>query len=217
MTHAQFRPGATCPGPIYLAKILDSRRGVRRVHACEACGWTDEPQRRKPRKERLPVKVYQHRMVPGGWISIEDDCTPATVIDATRRVKLCSTRPPPSWARRPCRTCPRTIAPVIATIPEHVHDRSCYDDPGPGHGQPSLVCNQIAGGPRFVPCNPEPKSGLELWRWAYNVGACKRVLALGRAYGLPHATRRDVFRWDVDNVRQVYHEIQVKPAKGAKA
>jgi hypothetical protein len=30
----------------------------------------------------------------------------------------------------------------IGPVPgEHVHTRDCYDDPGPGHGSPSLICD----------------------------------------------------------------------------
>lgn len=29
----------------------------------------------------------------------------------------------------------------------HVHTASCYDDPGPGHGSPFLVCGKVAGEP----------------------------------------------------------------------
>lgn len=44
MTHAEFRPGRSdCPGRIYLAYMLERRRGVRDVHACAECGWTDDP------------------------------------------------------------------------------------------------------------------------------------------------------------------------------
>lgn len=27
----------------------------------------------------------------------------------------------------------------------HVHSRECYDDPGPGHGSPQLICNHGSG------------------------------------------------------------------------
>jgi hypothetical protein len=36
----------------------------------------------------------------------------------------------------------------------HRHGRNCYDDPGPGHGHPSLVCNLIEG------IDPEPSEPL---------------------------------------------------------
>jgi hypothetical protein len=29
----------------------------------------------------------------------------------------------------------------------HVHSRSCYDDPGPGHGSPSVICGMGEGDP----------------------------------------------------------------------
>ena len=29
----------------------------------------------------------------------------------------------------------------------HVHTRDCYDDPGPGHGSPGLICGKIEGEP----------------------------------------------------------------------
>jgi hypothetical protein len=33
--------------------------------------------------------------------------------------------------------CPR-----IEDSVRHVHTRECYDDPGPSHGSPQLICNQ---------------------------------------------------------------------------
>lgn len=29
--------------------------------------------------------------------------------------------------------------------PHHVHDRTCFDDPGPAHGKPSAICGKWAG------------------------------------------------------------------------
>jgi hypothetical protein len=27
----------------------------------------------------------------------------------------------------------------------HIHTRDCWDDPGPGHGSPFMICNKVAG------------------------------------------------------------------------
>jgi hypothetical protein len=69
----------------------------------------------------------------------------------------------------------------------------------------------------YPPCEPPPSNGKDLWKWAYNVGACKRVLQLGAAHHLPARTRADVYRWFPDSVKGVYHDLIVKPAKGAGA
>jgi hypothetical protein len=31
------------------------------------------------------------------------------------------------------------------SIPRHKHSRSCYDDPGPGHGSAFTVCGKVEG------------------------------------------------------------------------
>ena len=137
------------------------------------------------------MKLIMTRSTPAGVLSIEGDLPdPSRAVDVVRQVEAAlATAEADVCARHAA--APANHAPVIA------------NDPPPAA--------------RFVPCNPEPKTGLELWRWAYNVGACKRMLALGRACGLPHATRRDVYRWSADDVASIYHEIQVKPTKGARA
>jgi ribosomal protein S18 acetylase RimI-like enzyme len=34
---------------------------------------------------------------------------------------------------------------LLALEPAHEHSRACYDDPGPSHGKPSLICGKWAG------------------------------------------------------------------------
>lgn len=69
------------------------------------------------------------------------------------------------------------------------------------------------GGAHYPPCDPPPTDGRQLWKWAYDVGACKRVLELGAAHHLPARTRADVYRWFPDSVKGVYHDLVVKPIK----
>ncbi len=103
------------------------------------------------------------------------------------------------------------IAPPVDTsdIPE-------IAEPGPRPVRDAA--GRLPPAARYPPCEPPPSNGKDLWKWAYNVGACKRVLQLGAAHHLPARTRADVYRWFPDSVKGVYHDLIVKPAKvGSKS
>jgi hypothetical protein len=136
------------------------------------------------------MKISITRETRIGRLSVEEELAdPAYLVVVARRVRAALDQAEAELVPRP------TIKPEPEPEPE----------PGPRRDPD----------PRYVPCVPPPAGGRELWVWAFNVGCCRRVIELGRACGLPSATRRDVYRWSADDVAHVYHEIQAKPRGAA--
>lgn len=140
------------------------------------------------------MKLRMTKATVHGTVSIEEDVPTQGIVDVTRRVRAALDQ------------AVAELVPHAPTIGADRTDGGAIPLPGP---EPARE--------HYPPCEPPPSNGRELWRWGYNVGACKRILALGAACGYPARTRADVYRWFPDNVKHIYHELTVKAVKGARA
>ena len=133
------------------------------------------------------MKLQLTRSTPLGVLTVEDDATPATVVDAVRRVLATLDQAQAELVRLPLRGVP-SPAPTI---------------------EPEAPANHAP----VIATDGAPRTGKDLWSWAESRKLWPHVLATGRVLGLPARDRYSVFRWGAADVQAVYHELLVKPVR----